>query len=308
MVRDLLPQETLQPDNSMIADHSLALEYTRWAFEYFIFYRIVEHLSDLIGTHTKEVLMSYAISDFSAKLFNASDSTETWRTIENYFTDIGFDVVNFGVLNRAHKDIAGVFSNMSADWMSYYVSEKYYESDPLIHRGVNDPTDFIFTQENASLLLSPEMKRGQQLFDEVAEIGIRSSVLLPYHDTHTAHLVMFNLGSADATPEFLKRLDITNDDVFVGAALAQSFLPKLLGDKEKLPAWYAVNSGVERLTAREIEVLNWVAAGLRNDRVADKMGITSATVNFHVTSIKKKLKAKTREHAVAIAFTHNLIG
>ena len=54
-----------------------------------------------------------------------------------------------------------------------------------------------------------------------------------------------------------------------------------------------------RLTAREVEVLQLVADGLRNAEIADRLVLSPRTVDHHVSSILRKLGAHTRGEAVA---------
>ncbi len=63
----------------------------------------------------------------------------------------------------------------------------------------------------------------------------------------------------------------------------------------------------ESLTARESEVLQWVAAGLTNKAVAYRLGISEHTVKFHLSSAMNKLGAASRAEAVAIAIRLGLI-
>jgi DNA-binding CsgD family transcriptional regulator/tetratricopeptide (TPR) repeat protein len=56
-----------------------------------------------------------------------------------------------------------------------------------------------------------------------------------------------------------------------------------------------------QLTAREIEVLQLVAAGLRNAEIADRLVLSRRTVDHHVSAILRKLEARTRMGAVAEA-------
>ena len=58
---------------------------------------------------------------------------------------------------------------------------------------------------------------------------------------------------------------------------------------------------VERLTQRELEVLWPVVRGLRNKEIARELGITEATVKFHVAHIFEKLGVSSRAEAVSRA-------
>ena len=55
------------------------------------------------------------------------------------------------------------------------------------------------------------------------------------------------------------------------------------------------------LTSREKEVLHYLALGVRPDRIAFEMNLSLATIHMHIQKAKKRLKARTREHAVAMA-------
>lgn len=65
----------------------------------------------------------------------------------------------------------------------------------------------------------------------------------------------------------------------------------------------AVGEGeiVERLTGREREVLGKIVRGLRNKEIARTLGITEATVKFHVAHIFEKLGVGSRAEAVGRA-------
>ncbi|MGD9713013.1 MAG: response regulator transcription factor [Thermomicrobiales bacterium] len=63
----------------------------------------------------------------------------------------------------------------------------------------------------------------------------------------------------------------------------------------------------DQLTARELEVLNFVAQGWPNKTIASALGISEHTVKFHVGSILGKLGAESRTEAVTIATRRGMV-
>ena len=55
---------------------------------------------------------------------------------------------------------------------------------------------------------------------------------------------------------------------------------------------------VEGLTAREKEVLELVMQGLENQEIADRMGVSIATMRFHLQHIYEKLHVHTRSEMI----------
>jgi two-component system response regulator DegU len=61
-----------------------------------------------------------------------------------------------------------------------------------------------------------------------------------------------------------------------------------------------------RLTAREIEVLELIAEGMINKEIAKQLYISEKTVKNHVSNIFKKLNVSDRTQAAIYAFKHNI--
>lgn len=61
------------------------------------------------------------------------------------------------------------------------------------------------------------------------------------------------------------------------------------------------------LTARQLEVLSLIGDGCPNADIAERLFVSSKTVDHHVSAILAKLDAHTRAEAVSIALQANLI-
>ena len=81
--------------------------------------------------------------------------------------------------------------------------------------------------------------------------------------------------------------------------------------RRRIPAEVATSlaehAGDGALSLREIQVLQLVAVGRSNKRVAAELSITEDTVKAHMRSILGKLSANDRTHAVTIALQRGII-
>ena len=105
---------------------------------------------------------------------------------------------------------------------------------------------------------------------------------------------------------------------------AQAYLLKSLLQKELLDAIRDVHAGRKRigqevaaqladhavddvLSAREVEVLQLIAAGNANKIIADRLSLSEDTIKGHVKNILSKLGANDRTHAVTIGLKRGII-
>jgi two-component system, NarL family, response regulator len=105
---------------------------------------------------------------------------------------------------------------------------------------------------------------------------------------------------------------------------ASGFLLKDCGQQELIGCIRAVASGrkylqslasarlAERvasvdLTARETDVLCWLAQGLSNKAISHRLGVAEGTVKTHVKALLAKLEVESRTQAVRMAWQRGLV-
>jgi DNA-binding NarL/FixJ family response regulator len=68
-----------------------------------------------------------------------------------------------------------------------------------------------------------------------------------------------------------------------------------------------LNRPIEELTPRELEVLQLMARGLPNRKIAQHLEVNERTVKHHVSEILSKLGVANRTQAITYAAAHGLI-
>jgi DNA-binding NarL/FixJ family response regulator len=87
---------------------------------------------------------------------------------------------------------------------------------------------------------------------------------------------------------------------FLAMALALSNGMSFFAKKDRRPA-----VGMERLSHRQLEILELMTRGLLNKQIAWELGLTEGTVKSHVSAILEKLNCSRRTQAIA-AFMQSL--
>lgn len=139
-----------------------------------------------------------------------------------------------------------------------------------------DPTRWLSAISNLTvptLLLLPD-PTSAYVVAAALPIGLRAAVLLREGDPRRYALAL----------EALAMGLVTLDGVLAG---------------QLLPAGGVIDDAPqEKLTTRELEVLQLMASGMTNKGIAQALSISANTVKFHVNTILSKLGAQSRTEAV----------
>jgi len=106
---------------------------------------------------------------------------------------------------------------------------------------------------------------------------------------------------AAQTPQLVQAiLAVHADGRYMDAALAAALAAP--GTRPRRP-----NGVRQPLSQREHEVLRLISDGLENQAIADTLFVSVETIRTHVKSILRKLAARDRTHAVAVAFRSGVL-
>jgi LuxR family quorum sensing-dependent transcriptional regulator len=188
-----------------------------------------------------------------------------------------------------------LLSGWPTGWLERYIAEDYVHVDPVIRQLKRTVTPF---QWDEALYDPGNEPNAHRVMTEATEFRMNSGVTVPIYSV-TGFQACVTYGSAE------RKLDLSNRSV---AALhlisiyAHNKMRDVLAGSGNRAAKRAT-----ALSAREIEVLKWMAAGKTNWEIARIIGVTERTVEFHVSQALRRLNAVTRTQAVAEAFRAKVI-
>ena len=98
--------------------------------------------------------------------------------------------------------------------------------------------------------------------------------------------------------------DVAHGDTLLAPAITRRLVEAFV---RRPPPGSAVPGGLAGLTPREVDVLRWVAHGLSNVEIADRLVVGESTVKTHVARIFMKLALRDRAQAVVLAYETGLV-
>jgi RNA polymerase sigma factor (sigma-70 family) len=93
-------------------------------------------------------------------------------------------------------------------------------------------------------------------------------------------------------------------DLVIDPSIAKRLIEKVVDTKR---ARTEALSALNRLTAREVEVLRLMARGLTNAELATELSVSESTVKTHVARVLEKLELRDRVQAVILAYEIGLM-
>ncbi len=237
-----------------------------------------------------------SLEDYIETTQNCTTEEGLFRQFDIFVGSYGVDVSTYHIvaenLRAVPVEIGLVRENFPNDWVKHYMDMQYAKIDPVIEQSRREARPFHWFDVDQKLNLSPKQ---QQFLTELREAGLTDSLAIPVFGPKGT-MAYFGLGTVGDT------LDISDADMlelqFACLQTHNRYLDLARID-EKVPA--------KRLSPRENEVLSLVAAGLSNNFIAERLGISENTVDTMLRRVFKKLDVNNRISAVLRGIGSGLI-
>ncbi len=234
--------------------------------------------------------MHWTLQDFFTALERADTVDDAWAVARDFLQQRGAQTVHswFGTDPAAVRFL----TTCPEWWPEQYLAEAYWRVDHVAHHCVTRPIPLVWGLDIDAD--NPAVAEGSRrlMEDGYSAYGLRNGLSVPVGHCDAPLGGTVTLGFPEDGDGLVRLLAHTGGVMRLAAAAGHYRLQALMRE-ETLDA--------VRLTAREREVLLWLAKGMRVAEIADRLKLAEVTVNLHVANAKKKLGAATREQAVAKA-------
>lgn len=233
------------------------------------------------------------IIDAFDKFSHSDTAAARWETANQLVQTLDGNALNIGALEVSTNRPLWMLSSMSKAWLQKYTDDKLFEIDPFIPH--------LMKTDKPIALDTSQTVKDQPLNEMLREAGYRFLYGIPFSGARAGERQIVTYCSGLPYADFKEGVRL-NYIRMLAAILVTQF-----SSNDKRDTKVVEYFGRSQLTPREKETLTWLAHGLRNDRIAEQMGISEVMVRKHILSARKKLGASTREQALSIALHRELI-
>ncbi|SPF75021.1 Transcriptional activator protein AnoR [Aliiroseovarius pelagivivens] len=242
---------------------------------------------------------THIIANISFEMQAAGSFDERWNTANTILNQLGADAITASAIKASTGEVKWFKSSLEQHVVDAYVEREMYRIDSLVSHAAQNGGPVVWGAERAFTNAKSQAEREFSGF--VLDCGYK--LIVSNSMPRSLNGIVRNLS-------YCSKMSISDFRRHGIRKAVQSAINQIL----PWIGWPEMDSQTPnlipvrvKLTGREREALAYLSNGLMNARIAQSMGVSEAMVAKHLQSAKKKLKAKTREQAVAIAIMDRLI-
>lgn len=234
--------------------------------------------------------------DAAADFRQAASAEDLWSRLNRHLSAFGITGSIYGT--EAFPDISRkigflVYDTIGSDWLNAKVDSDLFYSDEYVRAAREEADPILWSDTSRLEIITPEARRSLALD---YDFGITSGVSMPMPFGNGQGASSIGCHAADMSFAEFDRIWLENSQAILG--IVNAFDVHLRQDHI---------GDVFPLSPRERECLLWLAAGLRPQQVAHRLGTHCKTVEKQIDSARRKLKATSVAQAIATALVFGLI-
>lgn len=175
-------------------------------------------------------------------------------------------------------------------WFETYIKENYVAVDPVVRLCRNSVNPFEWDEAPYDRDTEP---RAHEVMNRAVDFRMSNGFCIPIHGL-TGYEACVSLGGVDLDLSPRTKPAIHLMSMYAFERIRQLITPT---DQNRL----------ERLTAREREVLTWTALGKTSSEIGEILTLSKRTVDEYSVRATRKLRAQNKTHAVVKALQQRLI-
>ncbi len=225
---------------------------------------------------------------------------ELAQNLEQLLLTYGFEFYGMRLHQRPHHDAVGsaLLGRWPDGWGKVYTARKYVLIDPTIRMLSTAQRPFRWKDAVMALRSDAHRSRIERMMQDASRFGLQDGYVLPVHGRNGL-LGSMTIGG--------RPVDLSSAELALFGTAAEVAFWRLLemrSQAETLQQGARVNT---QLTRREMEVILLLSDGLTSHEIAKELAISNHTVDWYINGLQEKLKARNRQHVVALAFRLGLI-
>jgi len=236
------------------------------------------------------------LTDFIYESNKAEDINDLIKTMLHFLEQ--FDIDRFMIAEMSHDSLSdkesnfGILTNYPEEWLRHYIDNHYVEYDPVYRKGLTAKTPWTWEE----IMREKISKKSQRVMDEAGEFKLCSGAGVSIHHPYGGIT-----GIGFASPQ--KHIRTDRD------ALSQIYLAsvQMIVVLSEITGKGSTDRGILRITKREKEVLNWIAAGKTKSEIADILSLSESSVKRYCENIASKFETNNLPSAVARALRIGII-
>ncbi len=228
-------------------------------------------------------------------LLECATEQECHKSIIQLGIDLGFEKTLIGITFGCPTSLAdaSICSNFLPQWLDIYDRKHLISIDPTVAHCISRTTPLLW---EPALFASRQQK---EMCEEASLYGLRSGITLPFHGARGEKGIL--CFAKDVRPSRRLHRDILHTLPSLAAMRDFAFEAALKFAKPRH------HEAPPTLTQRELECLEWCASGKTTWEVAQILGCSESTVNFHFGNLRRKFQATSRRQVIVKAISYGLL-